>query len=386
MRKVLLFFVFCLLPFSFYGQDSYFNTDSVQSIGCKIIDNGDYLNSQFCTVEIGKETIQYTTNKVKEYGFKDGRVYISKYIHTSDSLKKVFLLRLVKGKLSLYYYNGKSGKTFFWEKDSTKFFELPKIHKDYSKMNFHDDLAYITSDCANIGNTTKLVSYNIKSLSELVRNYNDCKLIPFKYFRYGILLGLGMNKLEFPYANSNNNTNFISNINFKYVGNFIPGLFIDYPIEMSDFSLHTDLYFTKSGYSYNSNSKYQTGDLFLDRNTVFLANTTSINLPVLVRYTFPSMHVRPFVNAGLIYTYNIINSINVYTSTIYPTYIESSSIDKTSLISKSQFGFSGGAGIEYKLNNRHAVFIELRYIKLYSSPSDYILNKSEFQLITGINI
>jgi opacity protein-like surface antigen len=158
----------------------------------------------------------------------------------------------------------------------------------------------------------------------------------------------------------------------------------NYPINMSDFSLHADLNFTKSGYSYNSES--YNNNLSLNQNIIFLANTSSINLPVLLRYTFPYMHIKPFLNVGLIYTYNIINSTAIYTSTIYPTYIETSTIDKTSLISKSQLGFSCGTGVEYKLNNRHAVFIELRYNKLHSSSSDYILNKSEFQIITGINI
>jgi opacity protein-like surface antigen len=378
MRKVLLFLVFCLLPFCFYGQTSYFVTDSVYSIGSKIIDNGSRSNAQFCAVETNNSIVQYTANKVKEYGFEDGRVYVSKNIHVSDSLQKVFLLRLVKGKLSLYYYSGKSGNTFFWEKDSTKFFELPKNHKDYSKMNFRDDLTFLTSDCENMRNATKLVSYNIKSLSELVRNYNDCKLVPFKYFRYGILFGLGINRLETSAENS------ITGVDFKYIGSTLPGVFIDYPINMSDFSLHADLNFTKSGYSYNSES--YNNNLSLNQNIIFLANTSSINLPVLLRYTFPYMHIKPFLNVGLIYTYNIINSTAIYTSTIYPTYIETSTIDKTSLISKSQLGFSCGTGVEYKLNNRHAVFIELRYNKLHSSSSDYILNKSEFQIITGINI
>jgi hypothetical protein len=279
----------------------------------------------------------------------------------------------------LYYYRGKTTKTFYWEKDSTKFYELPKYHKDHPEINFRKDLEYLTGDCENVRNATKLVSYNIKSLTKLVTNYNNCVLKPFQYFRYGLLLGYGLNKLE----TSTFKLNSTANINFKNEGDFLPGIFIDYPIEMSNFSLHSDLYFTKNGYSYISN--YTDKDL-KQKNTAFVANTTSINIPVLVRYTFPTMDVRPFLNAGLIYTYNIKNSTSIYTSTIYPTYIETTEIDKTSHISKNELGISFGVGIEYVLNNKHSVFFELRHNKLFSLPNEYNFNKSEFQLIVAVNI
>jgi len=379
MKKIILFLVFCIIPFGIYGQSAYFITDSTSSIGDNITDNGDLLNAQFCTVENIKGIIQYTPNEVKEYGLKDGRIYVSKTIFADDSLRKVFMLRLVKGKCTLYYYRGKTTKTFYWEKDSTGLYELPKYHKDHPKINFRKDLEYLTGDCENVRNATKLVSYNIKSLTKLVTSYNNCVLKPFQYFRYGLLLGYGLNKLE----TSTFKLNSTANINFKNEGGFLPGIFIDYPIEMSNFSLHSDLYFTKNGYSYISN--YTDKDL-KQKNTAFVANTTSINIPVLVRYTFPTMDVRPFLNAGLIYTYNIKNSTSIYTSTIYPTYIESTEIDETSHISKNELGISFGAGIEYVLNNKHSVFFELRHNKLFSLPNEYNFNKSEFQLIVAVNI
>ena len=379
MKKIFLFLVFCILPLCFYGQTAYYITDSTRVYGDKIIDKGDYLNSQICTVEIGKDEINYTPKQVKEYGLKDGRVYVAKKIYTDEASKRVFLRQLVKGKLSLYYYKGKSTASFYWEKDSIHLFELPKYHKENPEMNFRNDLAYLTSDCENVQNSTKRVSYNVKSLTELIRNYNECKQIPFVYFRYGILLGYGLNKLENSALHSTN----ASGINFKYESNILPGLFIDYPINMSDFSIHADLYFTKSGYSYKNN---YTVDEFSKMNVDFVANTTTINFPVLIRYTIPFMDIKPFLNAGLLYNFNLKNSTAIYSSTIFPTYIQSSGVEGTSMISKSQAGFSAGGGVEFKLDEKHSVFIELRYNKLYSLPNQYTLNKSEFQLITGINI
>jgi opacity protein-like surface antigen len=379
MRKIILFLVFCVLPFSFYGQNSYLITDSLHTINCKIIDSGDNLNSQYITVETDNGIINYTPEKVKEYGFDDGRVYVSKSIFIAGAKSKVFLLRLVKGKLTLYEYKGKEFTAFYWETDSTSFFELPKYHKDRHDINFRNDLEYITSDCKNVSSEIKMVSYTANSLSEFVRNYNECKLKPLASFRYGIILGFGLNKLENPATHLNT----ASNINFNYHGDFLPGLFFDYPIPMSDFSIHTDFYFTKNGYSYNKN--YTDNDMF-NKNTSFVANITSINIPVLIRYTLPTIHARPFLNAGIIYTFNIKNSTGLYTSTIYPTYIESSEINTTPQISKNQLGYSAGGGFEIKLNNTHSFFIELRYNKLYCIPNEYMINKSEFQLITGLNI
>jgi hypothetical protein len=38
------------------------------------------------------------------------------------------------------------------------------------------------------------------------------------------------------------------------------------------------------------------------------------------------------------------------------------------------------------LNIKHSIFFELRHNKLFSLPNEYNFNKSEFQLIVGVNI
>ncbi|MDD2797446.1 MAG: porin family protein [Bacteroidales bacterium] len=379
MKKGLIYFIFGIFHFSIYGQGAYFLTDSISSTGENIIDNGDLLNAQFCTVEEGKKSIRYTPYQVKEYGLNDGRIFFSKTIQIGDSLRKVFLLQLVKGKISLYYYRGKSTKTFFWEKDSTTLHELPKRHKNFSKKGFRDDLADLMNDCDNVKDATTVVNYNSKSLTELITYYNSCTKKPLQHFRYGFLLGAGLNRLEVAAFHINS----AANLKFSYEAEFSPGIFIDFPIEMSNFSFHTDLYFTKTGYYFNS---IYTDVNFATKNTTFVANTTSIYIPVLLRYTLPTISFRPFFNTGLIYAYNIKNNTDIYTSTIYPSHIESSIVDNSLLITKSQIGYSAGAGIEYKLSNEHSVFIDLRYNKLFSLPNNYNLNKSSVQLIVAVNL
>lgn len=74
----------------------------------------------------GKEIIEYNPQQVSRYGFKEGSEYIARGITIQGNKKRVFLEQLVKGDLSLYHYREKGLETFFLEKDSTLFVELPK--------------------------------------------------------------------------------------------------------------------------------------------------------------------------------------------------------------------------------------------------------------------
>lgn len=241
MRYLIIIFLISLLPILSFGQSDYFSTDSTSSLGIKLIDGGDLINSQFCQVKKGDKTIQYTPYEVKEYGFKDGRVYISKEIQIADSSKRVFLERLKKGNTTLYYYRGKGLKTFFIQKDSTLFVEIPEqdTEEDYSTQ-----LLNLTKDCSNVSDACKLVSYNKKSLSKLISRYNQCELKPFPHFKYGFLIGYEFLRL-IPSSEQNYNLKYFD---YKYDGGFTIGIFLDNPILVSDISLHVELLLSKHGY------------------------------------------------------------------------------------------------------------------------------------------
>jgi len=375
MRYLTLFIFICAVSFAAYSQNAYFQTDSITDYNAKVIDNGSIKNAIQCVVEENKKIRIYTPYEVKEYGLGNGRVYISKSIQLGDSVKRVFLRQLVKEKTTLYVYNGKGVKLFFIEKDSASLIELSKYHKDNEKINFRSDLSKITDNCLNIKDAIKLVSYTNKSLSKLITYYNDCIASPFPYLKYGLILGFGVQDLE---AVRNDAYAFKDFVNNKYTGSILPGVFIDYPIAMSSFSIHADVYFSKYGYSLSKTTS--------SNHTDFVANTTSIHVPLLVRYTLPLMILRPFVNAGLYYTYNLRNSTTVYTTLINPVYEELQSVDTHSYISKYKLGFSVGTGVEYKLNYNHSLFIELRYNKQFGFSYDDAFHNNQFELLTSINI
>ena len=123
----ILWLVLFFMPVVAYGQNEYYSIDSSIYVGVKLIDGGAILNSRICQVKKDGEVVEYSPYEVKEYGFKDGRVYVSKEIQLSDSSKRrVFLERLYKGKANLYYYRAKGIKTYYIETDSGTFNRIAK--------------------------------------------------------------------------------------------------------------------------------------------------------------------------------------------------------------------------------------------------------------------
>lgn len=372
--KKLLYIILAIIiiPITTFGQTDYFLTDSTISSGIKLINGNKKNNFRFCQVKDGGENVKYSPDEITEYGFKDGRVYISKKIKLSDSFQKVFLECLNKGKINLYYYNGDGLKTFFLEKDSTSLIEIPKHNRD--NISYNNQLLDLTSDCSAIADATKVVSYNKKSLTKLIERYDDCKRRPFPHLRYGLTAGYELAKLI---PTSNHEIGYTNFFDYKYDGGFSIGLFIDNPILVSDFSLHSELYYSKHGYSYN--------ELVADRDIDFVANISSLKLPLLIRYTYPSNKFRPFLNIGAVFSYNFKNENLRYETTITENIIEINDIKESSLIDDIQLGYCIGGGIECKLDFKHSLFFEFRYNNQYGISDPKSIKISGYNFVTGIN-
>jgi hypothetical protein len=370
-NSIWLILLIAFFPVLSFGQTEYYSTDSATSAGIELVDGSALVNSRLCQVKKGAEIIEYTPYEVKEFGFKDGRVYISKEIQLPDTSKKVFLERLQKGRLTLYYYRAKGIRTYFIERDSTLFVEIPK--QNTVNQHYSDQLSILTHDCTNVSDACKLVKYNKRSLSELIARYNNCELKPFPHFRYGLLVGYEFLKLN-PLSSQNE---FLEYFNFHYDGSFSIGLFLDQPVFVSDFSLHAELIYSKHGYSYNK--------LIDNKDLDFVANISSLKLPFLLRYVYPSNKFRPFVNTGLIASYIIKNETLLYETIITQDKIVINDTETNTLIDDVQIGFSIGGGIENELNSKHSLFFELRYNNLYNYGDSEFRGISNINILTGIN-
>lgn len=359
------------MPVLSFAQGEYFTTDSLTSYGLKLIDNGDLMNSNICEVKIKDRIVKYSPYEVKEYGFKDGRVYKSREIQLGDSSKKVFMECLTSEKTTLFYYRGKGIKIFYLEKDSTLFVELPK--KYAGKEIYAEQLSQITSDCFNVSDACKLVSYTKKSLSKLITRYNQCVLKPFPHFKYGFLVGYEFLKLN-PSTEQNDHLEYF---NYTHDGSLSLGIFLDSPIQASDLSLHAELSFSDHGYSYNHAST--TEDLNL------LVNISSLRVPVLLRYTLPNNNLRPYFNVGTQFSFNNKKESGLYKTTFSENMIEINNLLDETIISTYDMGYLTGCGVECDLDYKRSVFLEIRYGNQFSI-SDNIRNSNSMVLISsGIN-
>ena len=360
-----------IMPYFANAQGAYVELDSLSRFGIKIIDNGDIVNSRLCQIKNYKTIEEYTPYEVKEYGLKDGRVYLSKEIQLSGSLKKVFLERLQNGKTNLFYYREKGIKTFYLERDSSLFLELPKHNKN---EHYKELLLRFTKDFTNIACEIQHVKYNKRSLSKLINRYNNCVSKPFPHFRYGVNVGYKLTLLGISKDNSYED---LKSFDFNYEGSSTIGLFFDSPILISDFSIHGELNYSKLGYSYNTKLD--------DRDLDFVANLSSLNVPFLLRYSLPTNKIRPFVNLGGIVTFNVRNESLLNHISISGNIIEINKATDNSLIDDVQIGYSVGGGLEYIINSKRSLFFELRYNKQQGINDLTSIYTSDFGVSTGIN-
>ena len=370
MKRLLYLILFLIQSLIVYGQRNYYLTDSLKSVGVKIIDGGAIKNSTQCQIVKKGKTLIYSPDEVKEYGFKDGRVYISRIIKINNEEKKVFLQRLSKGNMNLYYYKDKNGGKFFIEKDSGQLIEVFK--KGIDNSNYRDFLKPYTQDCNNVSGALKLVTYNKPSLTKFIDQYNSCLHKPFPFIKYGLIIGYGVSKPQNPKIS----VGVLSNAVFKNDNSFNAGIFADIPILFSYFSLHPEIYFQKNKFSGHS--------IINNEINYITINTTSINIPLLIRYTYPALKLRPYVNIGGTFTYNISGNNVVYATTISDDIIEIEEIINSNVYSEKQFGYTAGGGIQYSIDNRKSLFLELRYNYLNGLTKETYGNKS-FQCIIGIN-
>ncbi len=372
-QKILFLVIITLFSLKSSAQRGFYNNDSIAKFGIKILDGGKISNAQWC-IEVRKDSmLRFSPYEISKYGFNKGNTYVSKEITISGATKKVFLEQLTEGKIILYFYAEQKLVTYFIEKDSTTFIELPKENNN-DNSNFQKELQKVTFDFPEISNNTKLVKYNRTSLSRFVNDYNRQLNRPFPHFRFGIIGIYEMTKFS---LTSGQNIPSLYKIPFSYESSFSGGLFVDVPLFVSYFSLHPEVQYSQHSYSYFIKADGKDID--------FLANISSIKVPVLFRYTFLSNKIRPFVNAGGVVTYNIRNENALYETTSIGNQIEINNLGENPLIPAFQAGISAGLGMEYKINFQHSLFFEIRYNRFINNQLSNSLRCTDLQFITSFN-
>jgi hypothetical protein len=362
-----------LLIINLKGQSPYILKDTSLSVNMKLIEGTDRENASFIQVKTQKnEIVKYKPQEIKEYGFENGRVYVSKEINIHNTIQNVFLERLVRGRVTLYFYKNGNGRTFYIEKDSSVLVPLNKTDSESNKQVFKKDLEELLKDCDNVKGAIKVSTYNKKSLALLVRDYNSCKMKPIPHFKFGLLVGFNTTKL---YSSANTSDEYLRDAVFNIDKSFSIGAFCDIPLYLGNLYLHPEIYYLENAFLYNL--KNTTGE------TDVVINNSSINLPILVRYNFPLGKLQPFVSMGVFYSKAIKNDNSIYQTRIRNNVVEIDMVNSSKILSENHAGYSIGLGSMFDINYHQSVLLELRYNKPYPVNSDLPLEKDILNLNIG---
>lgn len=388
MGRGFILLVFALsIPVTVFGQSDYIITDTTAVYGIDLLDAGEIENSKYIELRDEESITRYTPNEISEYGFKDGRVYVSRQLQTPDGMRSVFLERLILGNLTLYYYPLTKNSLFYLERDSTL---TPLYSEEASDGSppFRETLRNLTSDCGNVSDAINLVRYKKSSLSLLISRYNSCELRPFPFIKYGIVSGFNSSSISLISDREILNQS-LRDSDFTQDRSFSIGVFVDYPLFESDYSIY-------SGINYYENSYYSRSGTGNDLSEI-IVNLSSVEIPVMVRYAYPSTTFRPFFNIGLSYLANLKNESTVYESTLNGSTVEFNIFETNQIVSNHQIGVIAGIGTFYHLRYDRVIFIELRYkahyylTKKYLFESDGFRNNNLFrrsgiELVAGFNL
>lgn len=372
MKRYLLLFIFIVIAVYGRGQNSYYETDTSFTTGARIIpgkNNSDFLRCQ--VYSNGRYTI-YSPYQVKQYGYEDGTEYFAKDIELAGSTQRVFLERLVAGKLSLYYYGVSPDNRFYLEKDSTFFSVIPD-NKSVSVNALPDFLKEITDDCPELSDAINSVKYKRLHLSRFVDSYNNCRPMIIPRTRFGLMVGVAAVK---PVLNQHSSERVLTYFDYNYVSSLAAGVFANIPVMLSDFSVQAELIYNKTDLSYTGST-----DIIEYR---LAGSIQSLKMPVLLRYTHPTTRLKPFINAGPVFDFSK-NDLILYQEPIDGETPVIAETDYSSYIKKLRVGLSAGGGLEYSLSPKHSIFLELRYDYLSTVSAGTFINTSEVSLTTGIN-
>jgi len=358
------------------AQRDYYITDSTIHLGHRVIDGGSASNSEFCQVRMGKKIVKYSPNEVNEFGFKDGSVFYAHEIKIGNSIKQVFLQRLVSGKMNLYYYQDSDTRTYFIEKDSGQLIALPHGKSEGGKENYKGVLIESTKDCDNIDKIVDMMTYHTSTMKSFVEAYNTCTVSNFNYFKYGFFAGYVNTKLLIPPSIS---PEFLRDATIENDGSFTFSLFMDLPLGKKGFYLHPEAQFVRNNFDYFNDGQ-------IDKQEMVI-NTSCLNLPILLKYVMPIHNVKakPYLGAGGMFSILLSNETIILESKMIDEFLVPQKYYNADLLAGQYIGYIASGGFQFNLYHRINLFTEFRYVRSFSMIQENRLDKGEFFFLTGLS-
>ena len=345
LSKQLVFMLLCIFLASkaFSQNVNYYGTDTAY-YSVETFMKSDALSKHHYIKIKGKTGVTtLTPDQITDYGFQNGTVYFSKEIEFEGKPKRVFLRRLQQGTLNLYIYKTELRDFYYLEKEG-KLIKLNSSDKNYQKQ-----LRELTKDFNWSYNQIDLVKFNQSSLKRIVNRYNYFDNSPLPQFRKGLTVGLRSISFVAPVFQS-------PNYEFKNGNSVSIGAYTDIPLFQTFFSFYSGLNLSKVGITGIAEE--------VNIETLIAINLLSVDLPLLLKYTFPLPKWKPYANIGTTLQTNLSKNITALQTSFNGNVVSVLDIDQNDIIQNSLSGFTIGAGVQYPVNNKRLASAEIRYKSL----------------------
>lgn len=325
-------------------------------------------------IDKGTSTLFYPGDIVG-FGFADGKEYTSKNVVIGGYEKNVFLQRLEKGQLNLYYYpQGESGLLYI-EKDDQNPFELPKGKEELRAL-----MSDLMSDMVFYKKQTKVMTEKVGSVSKLISLYNSDQKQPLPFIRYGIMFGSINSRMRDVEVLYRNLTYYPDDDEYQYFFNqhkveisstsgMSLGCFVDVPMAMTYFTVNASTIISNNVFMYHNESQYVDLDVSVER--------LSLEVPLQVRYTLPSRVLRPFVNVGTVFVQSLDNNQHIYSTTKRLSVRTTEEYDQNRLLATFNQGYVIGFGFNVHVDPRRVVSAELRHSGLIGAKNGTTVNNTQ---------
>jgi len=405
--KNIIFLLFFIVSFLNSNAQSYFDEgyivtlegDTVRGL---IYTGAVYNFCRFKKTESDTKVSTYAPYEIKGFGIINDKCFVSKVITGKVNNKvEYFLECLITGPTSLY----KTNNTYYIETADTIIslaVEQKIIERDHGGKStmfmkkYVGILRYLFMDCEDLSSKIDKIKLTDKSLTKIVKEYNNCKYSPFdndkSYIEYktikpwikadfGVIGGMVYYKLEdlSDYNPHLNNPDIggmpVSTLTYT----FGPQLYLSWPRRFPRFSLVTGCYYLPA--NFKTNYSYERDDIKYYNDVTI--NNKILKFPVGARWIFPGGKISPTLSTGL--------SFSKYIDQSYKAIIETEDINNIIITRELDLEFHDpktgiwlGVGINTSLSDKLQGFVELRgeVDNINSSYNSY--NEIQIYLIVGV--
>jgi hypothetical protein len=373
MKSIICVLIILISNLLVMGQSNYYVTDSMINVGVEIIDRGSE-NFQFCAIETSKGIIKLTPHEVNKYSFGES-IFVARDIVINDSERRVFLEKLTHGNLTLYYYRDKKVKLYFLE-DSIRFYSLSKNHQD--ELFYKQILQGKTGGYPHSVRNLHHLPFTKFAMRQFVKRHNEYDTRPMQFLRYGIYFGANSMSLS---PSIHNNYLDLNNFSFTKSYWFFGGVFLEKPIHFSNFSALFSLDISQISGSYARAEEFT--------NTDILHKSTSVNAPLMARYTYRRHILSPYINAGASLWYDISNYSIVYKANRINNEVSIAPPVNLPISDNMGVGLVAGVGLDLRITRSNSLLFEFRYIRqnVFKNNDNNALhfNKTGTQFYAGIS-